>query len=134
MRIPVPAYPRLQLGKHGGHNVVTIYLNPRTPCPTTPLQECIFNVRSDLQAAVEVYSRYLKYESSYPNEWSIMISSDVPKVRAIVSMLHMLVKTGRDVEYCLHAVDVSDRTRQYLMKKRASVVEAHEMLLRASKH
>lgn len=134
MRIPVPAYPRLQLGKNGGRNVVTLYLNPVTPHASTPLQEDIYNVKNDIIASVEIYSRYLKYEQAYPDHWSIMISSHVPKVRAFVAILHMLVKTNRDLDYCLNAVDVSERTRVYLRKRRSRIEEAQEMLQRESQY
>lgn len=132
MRIPVPAFPRLQLGKNGGKNVVTLYLNPVSPHPRTPLQEDVFNVTGDVTAAVEMYTRFQKYESTYPEHWSIMISSHVPKVRALVAILHMLVKTDRDLAYCLDAVDVSDQTRKYLKKRKTMhyIREAQEMLQR----
>lgn len=126
----MPAHPRLLLGKNGGHNVVTLYLNPKVAHAVTPLQEDIYNVKGDVRAAVEMYSRYLKYEQAYPEHWSIMISSDAPKVRALVAILHMMVKTNQDLDYCIDAVDVSDRTRQYLRKRttRGHIRLAREML------
>ena len=126
----MPAHPRLLLGENGGTNVVTLYLNPKTAHAATPLQEDIYNVKSDVAAAVEMYSRYLQYEQAYPEHWSIMISSDAPKVRALVAILHMMVKTNEDLDYCIDAVDVSDRTRQYLRKRttRGHIRIAREML------